>query len=447
MIYNWILEHLALPAGDLIFGSDVMKNLRMWRKICLLNSDELKSLQRQNLHRLLAHASKNVPFYKEFAHHRDEDPYLWIKEFPIVKKEDINRHIEEMVSERLNQRDLIRVQTSGSSGVQGQVLISKKEQSINRAIQILWWEWTGWWLGKPIVQTGMTIKRGLLKSIKDLLLKTEYYNAFGLSDKDSKTLLTKRRSGKYYHLAGYASSLYVLAKIANESGLNNIRFDAAISWGDKMFDHYRKEIKSAFGCRVFDTYACSEGLMVGAQFDCEYYYILSPHVYLELVDSSGQPVQDGCLGYVIGTRLDGFSMPLIRYYTGDLAVKLPISQYPSGLKLGFPLLQKIIGRDTDIIYTQSGKYMIVHFFTGIFEFYPQIQQFQVIQRSIDAIEIDYIPSKEFRKEILAEIECRIISNLGEYISILWKQVALIEPTSSGKPQIVKSFIGEQYQKM
>ena len=32
------------------------------------------------------------------------------------------------------------------------------------------------------------------------------------------------------------------------------KFDAAISWGDKMFDHYKRSIESAFQTKVFENY-------------------------------------------------------------------------------------------------------------------------------------------------------------------------------------------------
>ena len=47
-------------------------------------------------------------------------------------------------------------------------------------------------------------------------------------------------------------------------------------------------------------------------------------------------------------------MPLIRYRIGDLAVKAdPNKKCSCGRE--FPMLEKIIGRDTDIIYTPKGK--------------------------------------------------------------------------------------------
>jgi phenylacetate-CoA ligase len=180
--------------------------------------------------------------------------------------------------------------------------------------------------------------------------------------------------------------------------------------------------------------------MIAAQKDLDYYYIITPHVYLEILDEYNNEVPDGNIGRVVVTRLDGYSMPLIRYANGDLAIKLPKNRYPEKRDLAFPLLEMIVGRNTDIVYTTSGKFLIVHFFTGIFEFYSEIKQFKVIQRELTKIEIEYIAGKGFHPDVLHRIEDSIAQKLGERLTIDWKEVQSIKPTPSGKPQIIESFI-------
>lgn len=437
-IYNLILERIVMPLGDILFSTKTMVELKKWRQICKLSESELVNLQKENLSDLLKFAVQEIPFYKELTPETAENPFNWIKRFPIMKKQDYKENIDLLLSDDKDR--LIKKMTSGSSGIQGITYMNIKEQDVNRAIQMLWWEWAGWKPGKPILQTGMTINRGLLKTFKDYFLRTTYSNAFGLSEISSAQLMRKFRNKKKYHIGGYASSIYLLAKSAEKEGFKDIQFDGAISWGDKMFPHFRSKIKEVFGCKVYDTYACSEGLMIAAQHDLDYYYIMTPHIYLELLDKDGNDVQDGQLGHVVVTRLDSRSMPIIRYYTGDLAIRLPRKQYPTNRKFAFPLLEKVIGRDTDIVYTHSNKFMIVHFFTGIFEFETGITQFRVVQESLYSIKIEYIPSEEYDELVLPRIEKKIHDYLEENFQIEWIEVDEIPPTASGKPQIIKSLI-------
>ena len=121
-----------------------------------------------------------------------------------------------------------------------------------------------------------------------------------------------------------------------------------------MFNHYRQKISQVFKCDVVEDYGLSEGFMVGQKVDLPYYYIYSPSIYIEILDNENNAVKDG-VGR-IPTKLDGFAMPLIRFDSGDLGIKLPNNKYPINRKYNFPLLQKVIGRNTDIIISPNGKY-------------------------------------------------------------------------------------------
>jgi phenylacetate-CoA ligase len=292
-------------------------------------------------------------------------------------------------------------------------------------------------LGKPIFQTGMTLDRGIIKTAKDLITRTKYMNAFRIGEKDVLKNLHKIEGKSNYHLGGFASSLYVIAEVARKHNLR-IHFDGAISWGDKLFNHYKNAVEDVFKTKVFENYALNEGFMVAAKKDLPYYYIYTPNIYLELLDKNGNEVPEGEMGHVVLTKLDGYAMPLIRYYTGDLAVKLPKNKYPQKREMAFPLLERVIGRDTDLIKTPDGNILIVHTFTGIFEFFPEIEQFKVIQHELNSITIEYIPSKLFKSEILNSIRKEVYELTGTGIEIYFKEVDHISPTRSGKPQIIES---------
>ncbi|MBK8563707.1 MAG: phenylacetate--CoA ligase family protein [Saprospiraceae bacterium] len=431
-----ILEKIIFPLGDRLLGTSVSKELITQRSYTKLSESALAKLQHDKLNALLKHATSTCKFYKPY-NTVSTNPYEWLKIFPIIKKSDTTDLTEELLSEKYKNKKLLKYETSGSSGVRAVVFVDKKEQSIFRAILINWWEWTGFYLGKPIFQTGMSPRRRIVKTIKDRLTNTYYFPAFNFDSTTATEHLNKIKDIKNLHLGGYASSLYVLALIAEEKKLN-IQFDAAISWGDKMFDHYREKIESIFKTKVYENYSCNEGIMIAQKVDLPYFYIYTPNVYLELLDQDNQPVKDGEMGRVIVTKLDGYAMPLIRYDTGDLAIKLPISEYPEKRKFNFPLLKMVIGRNTDIIKTSDGKNLIVHTFTGIFEFYPEIKQFKIIQESYDSIIIEYIPSNDFTTQVLARIVEDIHTKTNSSIEIQWKKVDSIANTASGKPQLIEN---------
>ncbi|MBX2955220.1 MAG: phenylacetate--CoA ligase family protein [Cyclobacteriaceae bacterium] len=437
-LYNFVLENLVLPAGDWVLGTQFIAQLKLARKIQHFSRNELVSYESDMLQKLLIHISTNVDYYKKLNVHSADDPVAWLKNFPILYKNTIKENATSMIFKDGNK--LIAESSSGSSGVQVTVYMSAKESSRTQAWQTLLWEWGGFKLGNRFFQLGMTTRRPMVKKIKDILLRTYYQQAFNISRVEVEKSLTKKIDFTQCVMGGYASGLYGYALYARDMKLK-VNFKSVVSWGDKMFPHYRKLIKEVFGAPVTDTYGSTEGFVIAGQCEFQNYHVLSPHVYLELLDKEGKEVRDGEPGYVVVTRLDGYSMPLIRYYLGDIAVK-EAKEVKCACGRELPMIRQIVGRDTDIVRTRSGKLLIVHFFTGIFEHFEKIRQFRVIQQDLDSIIIEYIPEIDFSPYVLEEVRSVIVNKLEEQFEIEFQEVQHIEPTASGKPQIIKSLIND-----
>ena len=389
---------------------------------------------------MLVHCSTHIAYYSDLAKkiefNSQSDPYDELKKFPFLDKKTIRQNLPDGLVDKSKKLYFID-RTSGSSGIQGDFYSDKSAYSKTLAIQSLWWEWAGYRFGDRLLQTGMTRRRGFVKRMKDLLLRVNYTSAFQLNGGTIEKKLRLFRGKNDYFFAGYASSLYAYAKFARKRGVDNVRFRAVISWGDKMFPHYRKCIEEQFSTKVFDDYGAAEGTMIAAECEHHNYHIMSPHVHIEILNKEGNEVSPGEIGEVVVTRLDNFYMPLVRYRIGDLAVKAdPKKSCSCGRYL--PLLEKIIGRDTDLVFTPKKKMLIVHFFTAIFEMLKEIEQFQVVQHSLNDVEIRFIPSVNFVPQCLESIKKEIWSKAEEEFNLRFTKVDRINASPSGKPQIVVS---------
>ena len=431
-IRNLLLEHLVLPMGDTMIGGSMMSELRKLRK---MNGDA--QFQQEKLMKVLQHAAKKSPYYKELNIPFHEDPVTYLKKFPILTKQILRSETDRLLTMPVH--GLSRECSSGTSGFQSIVYWTKQEQSQHRATQLLWWEWAGFRMGDPILQTGITPNRKLIKGIKDKLLNTYYLQAFSHSEEDVKKAFDWVKSKKDPVLAGYASSLYVLAQFAEKMG-EQLHFKTAISWGDKLFPHYRRQIERVFGTKVHETYGSAEGLMMGAQKDLDHMYLMNQNVFFELVDDDGNDVKEGEMGHVIVTSLNAFAMPLIRYRIGDLARMLPRDQYPVKRSMDYPIIEKVIGRDTDLVRTPGGKVLVVHSFTGIFEHIPEISQFRITQEKLSGIKVEFVPGEGYHEQLLDKIREKLDENIREPFAVEFIERNQIPPSASGKPQLIISKI-------
>ncbi len=434
-MYQYILNSVIIPIGAILFRSKYPKYLKLWRSYDALSSADLKSLQNKNLTTILHYAKEHVPYYRSL--NLKEGSLL--SDFPILTKDLIRKHSGDLCSNNFRKEDLEKHHSSGSSGVQSFTYMTSDYRFKVLAIQTHWWEWGGFIQGDPSLQTGISPKRSFLKLLKDLFFKVEYVEAFTLNDAKIEYHLSRVRKKKKKHLVGYPSALHVIAQYLIKKG-ETIPFESLISHGDKLFDHYREAYKIAFeNPKIVNTYGCAEGLMMACQIDLDYYYIMSPEIVIEIVDDRGTVLEDGEVGFIVVTGLTNFAMPLIRYRLGDMGIILPKNEYPATSRFNYPLLKKVIGRETDIITTQNGNKLTVHSFTGILEYYPEIKQYKVIQLRKNEVVIEYVieDEKQFNSQRLERAKKELISLLGAGAILSFKNVQKISSSPSGKPQIIE----------
>ena len=435
---NFLLEKIALPIGDLILKSNFVKSLNFWRSFDSLSELELISHQEKQLKNQLLYAQKHISKYKGIKIDLNKKADEIIKSFPILTKDDLRSNPKSLQIN--NNQHVSRIYSSGSTGVSTWVSMNKLDLMSIQSLSIHLWELCGYKLGNPILQTGISPKRSRLKKMKDLFFGVQYVSAFTLSTDDHKKICSRLSKNNKYALVGYPSSLNIIAEYIIENNIN-LKLKTVIGLGDKLFDHYKKNIQKAFGCKIHETYGSSEGFQIGFQADLDYMYLYTPQVYLELLDDNNNPVKEGEIGNVVVTRLENKHMPLIRYKLGDLAIMLPKDKYPPNRKFNFPLIEKVIGRNTDVVILPDNRKLIVHSFTGIFEYIPEIKQFKIIQKNRKSMTVQFIPDDNFTKEVLknSKLKLQKIINNNNF-KIYFEEVSLIEGKKSGKPQIIESYI-------
>lgn len=396
--YGRLCTGIALPLGDLITRQSVMSAYSFYSESQWWDRDRLVTRQKSNLLETIRIAYTQVPFYRDLYDRRlvqlssiksCED----LRALPVVTK-DMLRSAYPNHCTRSSGLPWREYFTSGSSGNPFAVRVDSLSNSHARALMILRATFSGWKTGEPFLQTGMSLKRGIVKRIKDILMMVQYVSAFDLSDRVLDEYLELLDRKKLRYLMGYPGSIYFLASRAGKTGFN-LKMDGIVTWGDNLYAHYRETIEKEFGCKVTDSYGCGEGIQVAAQCGMNKgeYHIFMPHVAVEIVDNEGNPVKDGDLGNILLTRLDPGAMPLIRYKVGDVGRKSNLSSCPCGR--GLELLASVDGRESDVILTPRGNRLIVHFFTGIFEYYPSIHTFRVVQDTNGAVTVQIVPYPTF----------------------------------------------------
>lgn len=352
---------------------------------CFLPKDKMEQHQFEKLKKLLIESSNNVPYYKElfqkiqFNPKKDFNTLEDLTKIPTLKKEVLRSSREKFINKKYS-KNALEFKTSGSSGNPFSALISPNHWMVEQGVVWRHWKWGGY-----NFRDKMAIVRSHTPKNENELIKIDkirnfyYYSPFHLTDKNIKMYLEHMIDEDIVFLRGYPSSLLSLANYVHKTGCNIPKIKGMLTASEVLIDDDRKVIETAFKAKISNHYGLAEQIVMFG--DCEKHEGLhnyDEYGYLELLDT-----EDKSIKKIIGTNLNNFAMPLIRYDTGDLA---EVSESGCGCGRNSQVINNVIGRhDSQIITPEGNKIPSVNFYT-MFEYYP-VESWQLIQQSISHIEV------------------------------------------------------------
>ncbi len=168
---------------------------------------------------------------------------------------------------------------------------------------------------------------------------------------------------------------------------------------------------------------------------CGVYHTCDDTVIVEVLREDGTPAAPGEEGRVIGTALESFAMPILRFDLGDLA-RRPTD--PSPCRVRFGTIESILGRSTDSIALPDGRvfnsYRIVHALRKE----AGIGRFQVVQEELDRVRVDYETLPGAAVDLGRTIEERCREQFPPEVTVYASRVDEIQPGPGGKLQLIRS---------
>jgi phenylacetate-CoA ligase len=235
-------------------------------------------------------------------------------------------------------------------------------------------------------------------------------------------------------LVAYTNPLDAFARWLEERSLQPFSPKSIVVGAEKLHGFQRERIERVFRAPVFETYGSREFMLVGAE--CDHHqglHLTAEHLIVEIVDEDGRRVVDGEEGQVAVTDLYNYALPFVRYLTGDRAVA-GFGQCACGR--GLPLLQKVVGRQLDILTTPSGRQIPGEFFPHLIKDFSAVRRFQVIQSSQDRIELKLVVSQDWSKSARDRLQRLIEDQLGNGVQLELREVDEIPLTAAGKLRVV-----------
>ena len=266
---------------------------------------------------------------------------------------------------------------------------------------------------------------------KQLLMST-----YHLTENNLKYYIKKLNKFKPKLIDGYPSAIYIISRFINKNNLKlSFKPNAITVTAETLYDYQRKEIESAFNCKVHNQYASSEGSPFITECTQGNLHLNIDSGVFEFINIEGKPAKGGEIAKLVVTSFINYRTPLIRYSIED-TVLLKGSRDTCSCGCKMPLIDKLIGREDDILWTEEKGYVgrMDTAYKGI----QGIVKGQIIQDSPKLIIVNLITDSNFNKKM----ELTFLNNLksrlgGDHINYQINTVDHIALGANGKFIAVK----------
>ncbi len=432
---NILTEKVIFPLSDKLLHQRVAQYLDFLRHESFYwNKEQMVAFQNKRLAKLITHAYTNVPFYTDLFDKlklkpADIQSQEDLRKLPILSKKEMKSNYDKLLAKNISEKDCYHLSSSGSTGEPFKYVVSKDCYSFDIAANLRGWYWHGFKLGDRYSKLSVNPRSGLLKKTQDFVNNCVYFSSKAYTDESAVQLINMIVKRKVKFLRGYPSTLSLVADYILRNNVKDVYVTTVFTTGEILFPHMKANIEKAFHTKVADAYSGDLGAVMFSLPDKPLYHVAHEYAITEILDDKGNIVNED-KGEVITTNLWNYAMPFIRYNVKDI---VHIANENSNEMF---YVSQVEGRDVDVIVTPSGKQLIVHFFTGFFEWINAVDQFQVVQQDDDKILLKIIPNEEYT----SKDEMYIIENIQEYIgedvSLEFQIVDNIPLTKAGKRRFV-----------
>ena len=401
--------------------------------------ERLERLQRVRLTRLLRHAYRRVPYYRQLFETAGITPddirsVADLPRIPITTKDVLQAEpAPRVIASGIDPDKCITRQTSGSTGHAFSFLITRRQKEAQDMVQ-----------ARALLENGLklTDRRAVFVAPWEVPRRATWFQQLGFWRKHYFSVFEDVR--EHLHALeriapeSIAATPAVLARIAEESldrGIT-LRPRTVFSSGDLLDRGTRVLIESAFGVAPVDLYGSLEfGYLA---WECSLrngYHINLESAVIEIVDADRI---DGDAGEVVCTNLLAYTMPLIRFRLGDLC-RFAKEPCPCGRSL--PLLDLVAGRTNDVIRLPDGRCIAPQALADrMARFSDELRRFRIVQEEIDRVEVLIVP-RPGAAHAAENVASGLRAMLGEQISINVRGVTEISAEESGKQRTIVSKLG------
>lgn len=227
--------------------------------------------------------------------------------------------------------------------------------------------------------------------------KQEYFSTYHMSDKNMGWYLQELNHKQYPWIHGYPSAISLIADYILERGKKpdyQVRF--ITTGAENLLQSQKEKIRQAFGVYPYNHYGMSEGVANFSENLSKQMKVDEDFAAVEFCHMSDTEETE-----VVGTTLNNFAMPLLRYRTKDIATCIETKDGR--------MIQSLDGRKEDYIQLKDGRK--IGRLDHIFKDMVHVKEAQIYQKNNNEIDIRIVKGKGYsekdERQLMREASLRL----------------------------------------
>ncbi len=426
---EWVRLGVVYPLAEKVKHTNSMDWYRRILEMNTWSPEQIRAWQEKQLQRVVDQACNHTVYWKRIFDERGLKPsdirtMEDLKKLPILTKNDIRAHYEEIVPDNVKQFRYRKDQTGGTTGEPMRYLVSEDVWGYVAANKIVAWRTTDYRFGDAFMALGSASifqkKAPLARRVLDWIRNEKAVNSMNMDDALCQQYIDMLNKKQIHYIYGYASAIYLLAKCALDNKINMSHMRGAFTTSENLTDVYREMIEKAFGCRVMDCYGSRDAAVTAYEI-CPKEYHLGYGAYVELVDE----IEPG-VGTLLATNLLNMAFPMLRYEFGDVAELDNSCPNYNG-----QVLHRIYGRTSDVLRLDNGHVLTSPGFTILMRNF-NVKAYDIQKLSGSHVRMQMVVADGWNKEQEKKLVAEMLRFVGKGCEFTLEYVKKFETHKNGK---------------
>jgi len=397
------------------------------------SAEQMQDYRDARLRAFVRHAADTVPYYRrrfrELGISPDDIRTLEdLRRLPILTRQEVQEHSQELISEAVPEGQRIMTRTSGTTGTPLRFPTTRRTIQEQWSIWWRYWRWhglrQGTWCAHTTSRTVVPVAQA-----QPPFWRYNYpghqiiFSSLHTSPEQLAAWVDELRRRRPPWLHGYPSVIALLAAYIVDSGADLGYVPRWVTLGaDNVLPQQARMMEQAFGVRPRQHYGLAEGVVNVSECEQGSLHVDEDFAAVEFIPNPGG---SGCR--LVGTNMANPATPLIRYDTLDLAT-LAEGSCPCG-RPG-RLVASFDGRQNDFVIRSDGA--PIHCLSEITHDITSLREVQIYQPRLGEVTIRIVRGPGYSQEDERTIMARAHEFMGNDMNVSIAYVASLPRTASGK---------------